>query len=71
MQCTVANELNPEPYLKHLLTVLPEQFAYDLNANVDDLLPWTVGMRAAFGRNSPCSEIVFSWKTIDGRSKVV
>ena len=51
MQCTVANELNPEPYLKHLLTVLPEQFAYDLNANVDDLLPWTVGMRAAFGKS--------------------
>ena len=45
-----SNVLNPEAYLNHLLTVLPERLTNDPNAKVDDLLPWTVGMRAALGR---------------------
>ena len=45
-----ANGLNPDAYVNHLLTFLSERFANDSNAKVDDLLPWIVGMQAAFGR---------------------
>ena len=35
-----ANGLNPEKYIRHLLTVLPERFVNDPKAAVDELLPW-------------------------------
>ncbi len=43
-----ANGLNPESYLNHLLTVLPERFATDPKAPVDDLMPWTEDMHKSF-----------------------
>ncbi len=49
LETAKANGLNPEAYLNHLLTVLPERFAADPQAKVDDLMPWTVEIKAAFG----------------------
>ena len=43
-----ANNLNPEQWIEHVLSVLPERFAYDPNDNVDDLLPWADDMQAKF-----------------------
>ena len=40
-----ANGLNPEKYIGHLLTVLPERFAQDPKAQISDLLPWADEMR--------------------------
>lgn len=34
--------------MNHLLTVLPERFAADPQAVVDDLLPWTQEMQKSF-----------------------
>ena len=48
LETAKANGLNPETCLNHLLTVLPERFAADPKASVDDLLPWTQEMQAAF-----------------------
>ena len=49
LETAKANGLNPETYLNHLLTVLPERFAADPKASVDDLMPWAEEMKAAFG----------------------
>ena len=38
LETAKANGLNPEAYLNHLLTVLPERFAADSQAPVDDLM---------------------------------
>lgn len=35
-----ANGLNPQKYLMHIFTVLPERYAKDPHAGIDDLLPW-------------------------------
>ena len=43
-----ANGLNIERYLQHILTVLPERFARDPKAPVDDLLPWVAEMQSLF-----------------------
>ena len=43
-----ANGLNPEAYLNHLLTVLPDRFAADPKVSVDDLMPWTEEMQKSF-----------------------
>ena len=48
LETAKANGLNPETYLNHLLTVLPERFANDSNASVDDLLPWAEAIREMF-----------------------
>ena len=48
LETAKANGLNPEAYLNHLLTVLPERFATDPLAVVDDLLPWTEKMQISF-----------------------
>ena len=48
LETAKANGLNPEAYLNHLLTVLPERFAADPKASVDDLMPWTQEMQAEF-----------------------
>ena len=48
LETAKANGLNPETYLNHLLTVLPERFATDPQAAVDDLLPWTEKMQISF-----------------------
>ena len=44
METAKANGLNPEKYISHLLTVLPERFAHDSKAQIDDLLPWAHGL---------------------------
>ena len=49
LETAKANGLNPEAYLNHLLTVLPERFAADPKAAIDDLMPWEEGVRARFG----------------------
>ena len=48
LETAKANGLNPEAYLNHLLTVLPERFNADPHASVDDLLPWSQEMQRAF-----------------------
>jgi len=48
LETAKAGGLNPERYLHHLLTVLPERFAADPKASIDDLMPWDQNMRAAF-----------------------
>ncbi len=45
METAKANGLNPEKYINHLMTVLPERFAVNPKAAIDDLLPWTEGVR--------------------------
>ena len=44
METAKANALNPEKYISLLLTVLPERFAHDPKAQIDDLLPWAHGL---------------------------
>ena len=48
LETAKANGLNPETYLNHLLAVLPERFAADPQAAIDDLLPWHQEMQRAF-----------------------
>ena len=45
LETTKANDLNPETYLNHILTVLPERFSQNSKAAIDDLLPWTEDIR--------------------------
>ena len=47
LETAKANGLNSEAYLNHLLTVLPERFAADPHAVIDDLIPWDQEMRRA------------------------
>ena len=48
LETAKANSLNPEAYLNHLLTVLPDRFAADPKASVDDLIPWAEEMQTLF-----------------------
>ena len=43
-----ANHINAGDWLEHILSVLPERFAYDPNDCIDDLLPWTDEMQSKF-----------------------
>ena len=45
LETAKANGLNPAAWLEYILTVLPERFAADPNAAVDDLLPWNEMMK--------------------------
>jgi chorismate mutase len=45
MKTATANGLDPEKYISHLLTVLPEYFAKYPKAAVDDLMPWAEAMQ--------------------------
>ena len=49
LETAKANGLNPEAYLMHLLTVLPERFAAHPKASVDDLMPWNGEIQQVFG----------------------
>ena len=51
LETAKANSLNPEAYLNHLLTVLPERFTSDPQAPVDDLMPWSDEMQRSFGNS--------------------
>ncbi|MBR6861975.1 MAG: transposase, partial [Acidaminococcaceae bacterium] len=48
LETAKANGLNPEAYLNHLLSVLPERFADEPQAKMDDLMPWDEDMRSRF-----------------------
>ena len=48
LETAKANGLNPEAYLNHLLTVLPERLAADPKVSVDDLMPWAEEMQSSF-----------------------
>jgi transposase len=48
LETAKANGLNPETYLNHLLTVLPDRFAQDPGAAIDDLLPWAADIHRQF-----------------------
>ena len=48
LETAKANGLNPEVYLNHLLSVLPEWFAVDPKASVNDLMPWAEEMQTSF-----------------------
>ena len=48
LETAKANGLNPEAYLNHLLSVLPERFAANPQAVVDDLLPWDERIQEMF-----------------------
>ena len=48
METAKANGLRLEDYILHLLSVLPERFETDLNADIDDLLPWNDAIKASF-----------------------
>ena len=48
LETAKANGLNPEAYLNHLLSVLPERFAADPKDSVDDLMPWTEEIQLSF-----------------------
>lgn len=48
LETAKANGMNPEAYLNHILTVLPERFAADPKASVDDLMPWAEEMQTSF-----------------------
>ena len=52
LETAKVNDLNLEDYLLHLLTVLPDRFAANVNAPIDDLLPWSAQMRCAFALNT-------------------
>ena len=48
LETAKANGLNPEAYLNYLLTVLPDRFATNPKAAVDDLMPWDDEIFTAF-----------------------
>ena len=48
LETAKANELNPEAYLNHLLTVLPERFAANPMASLADLMPWAPEIQKLF-----------------------
>ncbi len=48
METAKANGLRLEDYILHLLSILPEHFEADPNADIDDLLPWHNGIRDSF-----------------------
>ena len=50
METAKANNLRLEDYIEHLLAVLPERFADDLEADIDDLLPWADAMQKRLSR---------------------
>ncbi len=40
LETAKANGLNPEKYLMHIFLVMPDRFAKNPNADIEDLLPW-------------------------------
>ena len=48
LETAKANDLNPETYLNHILTVLPERFSQNAELPFDDLFPWAEDMHRLF-----------------------
>ena len=49
LETAKANGLNPEAWLTHTLSVLPDRFARNPAASIDDLMPWSDAMYQLFG----------------------
>lgn len=48
LETAKANGLNPETWLNHILSVLPDRFARNPDASIDELMPWTDVMHRQF-----------------------
>lgn len=48
METVKASDLRLEDYIFHLLSVLPERFEADPDADSDDLLPWNDSIKYSF-----------------------
>ncbi len=48
LESAKANGLNPEKYMNYILTVLPDRFAKDPKADIEDLLPWNDQIKQIF-----------------------
>ena len=48
LETAKANGLNPEAWLNHILSVLPNRLAQNPDAAIDDLLPWADVMQQQF-----------------------
>ena len=48
LETAKTNHLNPETYLRHLLTTLPQRQANNPECAIDDLLPWSDSMQKQF-----------------------
>ena len=48
LETAKANGLNPEAYLNHILTMLPERFMKNPDVAIDDLMPWDTSIRQQF-----------------------
>ena len=48
LETAKANGLNPEGWLSHILSVLPDRLARNPDAAFDDLMPWTDVMHLQF-----------------------
>lgn len=46
LESAKANGLNPEKYLRYILSVLPDRFANNSNKDVSDLLPWNSELKS-------------------------
>ena len=54
LETAKANGLNPEAYLNHLLTVLPDRYfrkTLGIQFTIDDLMPWSKKMQEMFAKN--------------------
>ena len=49
LETAKAYGLNPEAWLHHILSVLPDRFAQNPDTEIDDLFPWTDVMQQQFG----------------------
>ena len=49
LETAKANGLNPEAWLTHTLSVLPDRFARNPASSIDDLMPWSDAMYQLFG----------------------
>ena len=53
LETAKANGLNPEAYLNHLLTVLPDRYfrkTLGIQFTIDDLMPWSKKMQELFAK---------------------
>ena len=48
LETAKANGLNPEAWLNHILSVLPNRLAQNPDMAIDDLLPWADVMQQQY-----------------------
>lgn len=49
LETAKANRLNPEAWLNHVLSVLPDDFTRNQAASINILIPWSDVMHQQFG----------------------